>query len=154
MTDSNIPRGKAILAQFPGPVVVRQIRLVWVVLWVLSTLLSVPILLLVWMLWGWTNTAAVFSLGFMLTVIWFTCVIAWLSLIKGLPRLVLDSDGFELQTLLSFHRIHWGHVAGFEPLLLVVWLRYLVPAGGFWNKLNRLLFLPFFGLGWTNSPLY
>jgi hypothetical protein len=71
-----------------------------------------------------------------------------LSWAKGLPRLVLDSDGFEIQHLLGFRRKQWGNIAGFERGLLLVRFRYPMSAGGFWNKLTREpSLIPFFGLG-------
>jgi hypothetical protein len=131
----------AILAQFPGPVTLSQPK--WILV-VPATVASMGSLYLVSVFWPFLpnlTATSLFLLGVVLAMIWCPVVLMSLllpvSLKKGLPRLVLDTEGFEIQHVFGVSQKRWADVAGFSPFFLVILLRYSVGDRGFRQKLNR-----------------
>jgi hypothetical protein len=152
MTPSDaMPRqATGILAQFPGPVILHQTRLLWIVLLALPW---GPIVYLVWRFWPFLTNLTIKGMlvAFVpLGLVWgLSTIVAVMCITRGLPRLVLDGEGFELQHLLgSYFRKRWRDLAGFSPCLFFVLFRYQAPAPSLWAKFNRECFLPaYFGFG-------
>ncbi|SRR6266508_589925 len=102
MSDSSIlsEKAKVILAQFPGPMTIRPSK------WRMLAFFS-PLFLLaaagIWILWPfrlqlreWLIIGG-FAGGPLLLIVTLTAI----SLAKDLPRIMLDSEGFLLTTLLG-----------------------------------------------------
>jgi hypothetical protein len=87
--------------------------------------------------------------GASIAIVWGLLVmIAAMGIARGLTRMVLDSDGFEVRTLGGTFRKRWRDVSGFSPFLMLVLYRHRSSAGGIWKWLNRDLFLiACFGFG-------
>jgi hypothetical protein len=140
----------AILAQFPGPLILHQTKFTWLVLLALPLAPVVYLFVKFWPLLADMTAKGWLAFGGPILAVWASlAVAAAVCITRGLPRLVLDGEGFELQNLLGgYFRRRWRDVAGFSPCLFFVLLRHKTPATSLWTKLNREVFLPaFFGFG-------
>jgi hypothetical protein len=61
-----------------------------------------------------------------------------LSLIKGLPKILLNADGMACESLASSQRMPWADVAQFTPRVVYVGFSDLSQPRGFWNRLTRV----------------
>jgi hypothetical protein len=139
----------AMLEQFPGPLILRQSKFSWLVL---AALPLTPLAYLVVKFWPLLASATMkgwLVFGVSIAIVWVPlAMIAAMGIARGLTRMVLDSDGFEVRTLGGTLRKRWRDVSGFSPFLMLVLYRHRSPAGGIWKWLNRDLFLlAYFGLG-------
>ena len=149
--DAMSRQATGVLAQFPGPVILHQTRLIWIVLLALPW---APIVYLVWRFWPFLTNLTIKGVlvAFVpLGLVWgLSAIVAVMCITRGMPRLVLDGEGFELQNLLGvYYRRRWRNVAGFSPRLVWVLFRDRTPVGNRWEKLIRAQFwLPaYFGFG-------
>src|SRR5262245_29369930 len=149
-SDDSSSASAPILAQFPGPLILHQTKFTWLVLLALPLAPAVYLFVKFWPLLANMTAKDWFVFGMPILMAWVSlAVAAALCIARGLPRLVLDGEGFELQNLLGgYFRRRWRDVAGFSPCLFFVLLRYKTPANSLWMKLKREVFLPaFFGFG-------
>src|ERR1043166_8238358 len=108
----------ALFAQFPGPVTIRCSRWYFVAAFgvvVVGAACCIRLLYPLWpriMAYGWSISLVVLLL-MMTTIIAGAASILIVSMMKDLPRITLQSDGFTFETLLfSFDR-RWDDVSRF-----------------------------------------
>jgi hypothetical protein len=139
----------AMLEQFPGPVILHQTKLSWLVLVALPLTPLAYLLVKLWPVLANSTMKVWLVIGVPVAIVWVPlAMIAATGIARGLSRMVLDSEGFEVQGLGGTLRKRWRDVSGFSPFLGCVFFRYPRPAGGVWKWLNRdLVLLAYFGLG-------
>jgi hypothetical protein len=145
-----LPRGttktEALLAQFPGPIVSYGCRL---------PLLVLAIVLVCGTIWlsAWLGrlllTSTAIPLVLLLAFAWlFLIVVFPIQVVKRLPRLVLNSEGYETHSLVGVQRTQWREVASFSSILFLAFHRPSRSPRGLWEKMNHVrMWSCTFGLG-------
>jgi hypothetical protein len=143
MSDSSIlsEKAKVILAQFPGPVTIRPSK--WKMLAVSSPmfLLAAAAIGILWpfrlQLREWLIIGG-FAGGPLLFIVTLTAI----SLVKDMPRITLDSEGFWSTALLGSGGKRWQDVSCFKSAVGVIAFVDASQPKGFWSRINRFHLFP------------
>ena len=133
-------RASALLEQFPGSVTIRYSKWCYAVPFALFVIAAASIVSLVWQTWPRVLTNGP-ALGWLLVLVLLLGVPASalvLSLIKGLPRILLTADGIACEALVGSWRRPWADVAQFTPRVVYLGFWDLSQPRGLWDRLNRV----------------
>ena len=143
MSDSSILSEKAsvILAQFPGPVAIRPSK------WKMLAFLS-PVFLLaaagIWILWPFRLQLREWLVigGFAGGPLLLFVTLAAISLVKDVPRITLDPEGFLHTALLGSGWERWRDVSCFKSTAGFIAFVDSSQPKSFWSRINRFHFFP------------
>jgi hypothetical protein len=116
----------AILAQFPGPVILYPSRRKYLLMLIGSLIFVVGE---IWIIWGTGDSGprgpALFLFGGGLIFFGWCAIVFSVMLLPGAGGLRLDREGFETTRLFRHHRSRWQDVSGFDlDAIRTVYPRY------------------------------
>ena len=133
-------RASALLGQFPGPVTIRYARWFYPAVFLMFAVAAALIVSIVWKTWPRIlhNPRAVNSLLLLVVIFGVPMGLLTISMIKGLPKVLLDAEGVTFEALFVSIRRGWDEISRFVPRVVYVGFLDASQPKGFWDKLSRV----------------